>query len=189
GMETASDESDKEAVKEEKEEFGSPGDLDEEDLELLSGFVSESLDGLDAIEVSLIDLEQEPDDTESINSIFRSFHTIKGISGFLNLMRINKLAHKAENLLDKVRGGEIAPEQAVVDIILESGDLLKKLILGVQDGLGTGANLDIGLDINPLVKRIDEIEQQADRLGSKPVGEILVEKGELSSDDLEQGLK
>ena len=169
--------------------FQSPDeDLSAEDREILSGFVIESLENLDTVEVSLMDLEQDTDNAESINSIFRSFHTVKGVSAFLNLMRINKLSHCAENLLDKVRDGEIAVKENIIDIILESVDLLKKLIKGVQSGLEKGKNLDIGLDITPLVKRIDEIQAQADQLGGKPIGEILIHKGEISSDDLETGL-
>ena len=56
----------------------------------------ESQDNLSAVEVCLIELEQNPDDTESINAIFRAFHTIKGVSGFLNLMRINKVSHRPD---------------------------------------------------------------------------------------------
>jgi two-component system, chemotaxis family, sensor kinase CheA len=178
-----------EAEKNEKEEFQPPDeDLSEEDRQILSGFVIESIENLDTIEVSLMDLEQDPNDTESINSIFRSFHTIKGVSGFLNLVRINKLGHCAENLLDKVRSGEIAVQETIVDIILESADLLKKLIQGVQTGLEMGTALDIGLDIAPLINRIDEIQTLADQLGDKPVGEILIHKGEISPEDLETGL-
>ena len=173
----------------EKEKTKSTGDnLNEEDLEILSAFVTESIENLDTIEVSLMDLEQDPNDTESINSIFRSFHTIKGVSGFLNLMRINKLGHCAENLLDKVRSGEISVQETIVDIILESADLLKKLIQGVQTGLETRTSLDIGLDIAPLINRIGEIQTMADQLGDKPIGEILIHKGDISPDDLKTGL-
>ncbi len=103
--------------KEEKEEFQTPDeDLSEEDREILSDFVIESLENLETMEVSLIDLEQNSNDPENINAIFRSFHTIKGVSAFLNLMRINKLAHNAENLLERVRSGEIEIGETIIDI-------------------------------------------------------------------------
>lgn len=159
-------------------------DLSEEDLEIFSGFVVESLEGLDSIEVGLIDLEQNPDDTESINTIFRSFHTIKGISGFLGLERINKLAHRAENLLEKIRSNEINIDADVTDVILDSVDLLKKMVEGVQSGMDGGTQLDIGLDIVPVVKRIEAIQDAAER-GAKPIGEILVDQGTVSRQALE----
>jgi two-component system, chemotaxis family, sensor kinase CheA len=163
-------------------------DLSVEDREILSDFVIESLESLETVEVCLMDLEQDPGDLNSINAIFRSFHTIKGVSAFLNLNRINMLAHRSENLLDKARSGEISIQATVVDIILESVDALKKLIIGVQKGLKDGVSLDIGLDIDPLVNRIDEIQLEADRIGDKRIGEILIQKGELNPEILDKGL-
>jgi two-component system chemotaxis sensor kinase CheA len=164
-------------------------DLSAEDREILSDFVMESLESLETVEVSLMDLEQDPGNLDSINAIFRSFHTIKGVSAFLNLDRINMLAHRAENLLDKARSGEISIEATVIDIILESVDALKKLIEGVQNGLENGVSLDMGLDITPLVHRIDEIQVEADQIGNKPVGEIMVQKGIITAKELEKGLE
>lgn len=165
--------------------FNAPApDLSDEDLDIFSGFVVESLEGLESIEVGLIELEQNPDDTESINTIFRSFHTIKGVSGFLGLERINKLSHRSENLLDKIRSNEINMDAEVTDVILDSVDLLKQMVKGVQNGMDNGTELDIGSDIVPVVLRIEEIQAVAQR-GSKPIGEILVHRGELSPQDLE----
>jgi len=84
----------------EKEE-GEAGTLSEEDKEIIYDFVTESLENLAKTEVSLMDLEQDPSSLDTINAIFRSFHTIKGVSAFLNLNKINTLSHIAENLLDK----------------------------------------------------------------------------------------
>jgi two-component system, chemotaxis family, sensor kinase CheA len=173
-----------------KEDIKHPDqDMDEEDREILSGFVMESLESLEAVEVSMMDLEQDPGDIETINSIFRAFHTIKGVSAFLDLVRINMLAHRSENLLDKARSSEIRIDATVIDICLESVDLLKKLIEGVQQGMENGVSLDIGLDITPLVKRIDEIHEKADQIGDKPVGEIMIQKGEITPKELEKGLE
>jgi len=161
----------------------------EEDREILSGFVMESLESLETVEVCLMDLEQNPGDLESINSIFRSFHTIKGVSGFINLDRINRLAHGAENLLDKARSGEIVIGAAVIDIILESVDVIKKLIEGVQYGMENGGSLDIGLDITSLLNSIDAIEMEMDQVRGKPIGEILIQKNEITPQKLDKGLE
>jgi len=163
--------------------------ISEEDREILSGFVMESLESLETAEICLMDLEQDPGNLESINSIFRSFHTIKGVSGFLDLDRINMLAHHAENLLDKARCGEIVIGVAVIDIILETVDLLKKLIEGVRGGMEKNVSLDIGLDTAPLLNRIDEIQLEADQIGDKRLGEILVEKDEVTPQKLDKGLE
>jgi two-component system, chemotaxis family, sensor kinase CheA len=181
-------ETDNDEVK--KEGAASSGiDLSGEDREILLGFAMESLENLMAVEVSLIDLEQNPNDLDSINAIFRSFHTIKGVSGFLNLDRINLLAHRAENLLEKARSKEIGIESTIIDIILESIDMLKRLIQGVQQGVENNVSLDIGLDITPLINRIDEIQVDREQVRGKPIGEILIQKGEITPDILSKGLE
>jgi two-component system chemotaxis sensor kinase CheA len=167
-------------VPEELKHFNAPEpDLSEEDLEIFSGFVVESLEALESIEVGLIDFEQNPEATESINTIFRSFHTIKGVSGFLGLERINKLAHHSENLLDKIRSNEINIDADVTDVILNSVDLLKQMIQGVQMGMDSATTLDIGIDVVPVIQRIEQIQQTAPH-GGKPLGQILVDQGVVS---------
>lgn len=177
-------------IKEKEEDIQSPAeDLSEEDRAIISDFVMESLENFEAVEVSLIDLEQDSTDVDSLNAIFRTFHTVKGVSSFLNLPRINTLAHHAENLLDKARSGEIVLEGATIDVIFESIDVLKRLIMGVREGLESGTALDIGLDVTPLVNRIDELDALAGSIGYKPLGEILVQDGAVTSEDLVKGLE
>ena len=165
------------------ENFSCPDtDMDEEDCEIVTGFIVESLESLEMVEVSLIELEQDASEPESINAIFRAFHTIKGVSSFLGFMRINRLAHRSENLLDKIRSGDFGVNGDVIDVILDSVDLLKLLIQGVQQGMERGDALDIGLDIAPLVARIEAIQEAGGM--AKPLGEILVDKGDISRETL-----
>lgn len=163
--------------------------MTEEDRQILSDFVSESLENLASIEVNLIDLEDDPEDLETINAIFRPFHTIKGVSGFLNLGKINKLAHSAENLLDKARDGEIKIEESVVDLVLESVDMLKRMIQGVEEGVEKGICEDNGVDITPLVEKIEAFRSKSDSVSGKPLGEILLEKGVISEKRLQDSLE
>ena len=164
-------------------------EISEEDKEIISDFVLESLDNLSSIEVNLVELEQSPEDVEVINAIFRPFHTIKGVSGFLNLERINKLAHTAENLLDKARNGELRIDEHIIDVILEAVDMLKKLIEGVQAGLESGGPLDIGIDTTPLMERIKEILNKSDEVKDKPLGQLLVEKGAIDEEKVKEVLE
>ncbi|MFH1487593.1 MAG: chemotaxis protein CheA, partial [Pseudomonadota bacterium] len=171
-----------------EESGGHARDLSDEDRQIISDFVIEAQENLSTIEVSLMDLEQNPDDLETINDIFRPFHTIKGVSGFLNLDKVNKLAHSAENLLDEARKGKIKIEGQVIDVILETVDMLTKLIQAAQGGMEQGGALDGGIDTKPLIDRIDTLFKQAGQIGEKPIGEILVEKGIVTQEDLELGL-
>src|SRR5204862_4047810 len=74
-----------------------------ENRELLTECYAEAVDHLQQIEAALLALDQAPDDPEAINSIFRSFHTIKGNAGFLGLVPMHTLAHEVESLLDLAR--------------------------------------------------------------------------------------
>jgi len=96
------------------------------------------LENLGTIEVRLMDLEQDPSDLEAINAIFRAFHTVKGVSGFLNFNKINKLAHVVENLLDRARNKQLQIDGEVIDLILDSVDMLNRMIENVQAPLDSG---------------------------------------------------
>lgn len=106
------------------------------DKDLLGEFITECREYIEGAEVALLALETNPSDTESVNTVFRAFHTIKGTSAFLGLDRISELAHKAENLLSRVRDGEIQCTGGYADLALQSVDMLKELLQGVQNALG-----------------------------------------------------
>ncbi|HPD46266.1 MAG TPA: chemotaxis protein CheA [Anaerohalosphaeraceae bacterium] len=102
--------------------------IPEDDVPLVMDFIAESQEHLETAEAGLLELENNPGDQETLNRIFRAFHTIKGTAGFLNLSDISSLAHSAENLLDMARKGELVMAGQNTDAILESMDLLKKMI-------------------------------------------------------------
>ena len=157
---------------------------------LLNEFAAESLENLEAIEFNLIQLEENQDDLEIIDAIFRPFHTIKGVSGFLNLDKINRLAHGVESLLDKGRGGEIQINEAIVDIVLESVDMLTAMLIEVQKSAGEIVSPDLeAFQSDDLVERISELNDMFESIGSKSLGQILVEKGDLSQESVKTGLE
>ena len=164
-------------------------EIREEDREIMGDFVLESLENLSTIEISLIDLEQDSSDVETINAIFRPFHTIKGVSSFLNLEKINKLAHSAENLLDHARNGAIQIDAGIIDIVLESVDMLKKMIQNVQGALESGSAIDDNINTVDLTRRIEALNTRASSAEEKPLGEILVESGSVSPEDIEASLE
>ena len=185
--EDAADEtSQSEREKETPEE--APSIIGDEDKEIIADFVAESLENLSTIEVKLMDLEQDPSDLDTINAIFRPFHTVKGVSGFLNFNKINKLAHISENLLDKARNGELSIEGEVIDVILESVDILKKMIENVQATLDTGTPLEGDIDTGQLIVRIEHFLTRSVGEDKKLLGEILVDKGAISETDLKDAL-
>ena len=99
-----------------------------EDLDLLREFINESREHLDNIERGVLVLENQPNDAETLNTVFRAFHTFKGGAGFLNLIPINRLAHVLESLLDLARQGHLGIDATVIDLILRGRDVLKKFL-------------------------------------------------------------
>ncbi len=91
-------------------------------------FFTESREMLDDMETYLLNLEKDPDDTESINALFRSAHTIKGSSGMFGLAEIEKFTHSVENVLDNLRNGKIAISQDFIGLLLDCHDFMKILI-------------------------------------------------------------
>lgn len=130
-----------------------------QDTDLLAGFIEEAFEHLESIEVNVLELEQSPDDMDIINNIFRPFHTIKGVSGFLNLKTINRLAHATENLLDDVRNGKRPMDSAVIDIVLTVGDALKSMVENIKDVLQNGPAQYQDTDISGFVKAITELQE------------------------------
>ena len=104
----------------------------ETDSELLREFVGEGFEHLQNIEQGVLVLEDRPTDAETLNSIFRAFHTFKGGAGFLNLAAIKELAHESESLLDAARQHRLQVTSQVIDIILAAGDALKQFMTEIN---------------------------------------------------------
>lgn len=113
-----------------------------DDPELVNDFVLETGEHLASIEVHLLRLEKEPRDADSIHSIFRSFHTIKGLAGFLELQEIRDVAHEVETILDLARTDQLRVTPPVIDVVLASADFLKLWVDALQARLA-------GLPSNP----------------------------------------
>lgn len=105
------------------------------DHELITEFIIESRELLQSSETALLELENNPEDFEAINTVFRAFHTVKGTSGFLGLEIVTKMAHLAESLLGRIRNKEIRLVGDYADLALKSLDMLKKVIAIVEEAL------------------------------------------------------
>jgi len=166
-----------------------PMPISDDDMEIMVDFVSEARENLETIEVNLIDLEQDPSNAATINEVFRPFHTIKGVSGFLSLTKINKLAHATENLLDSARSGDFVINQAATDAILESVDMLKLLVDRVGKGVETGLLLpDDDVDVSSLRDTLTTLQTSLASGEKEPLGEILVRKKAVNRKSLDNAL-
>lgn len=97
-----------------------------DDEEILQDFLVEAGEILDLLSEQLVDLEQRPDDTDLLNSIFRGFHTVKGGAGFLQLDAMVECCHVTENLFDILRNGrrQVTPE--LMDVVLQALDTVNR---------------------------------------------------------------
>ena len=107
--------------------------------EELSEFLVESGESLDRLDEELLALETDPESGESMASIFRTVHTIKGTCGFLGFSRLERVSHEGENLLAKLRDGEISMSRSIADALLELEDALRSMLAAIA---ATGSDGD-----------------------------------------------
>ncbi|MCX6592956.1 MAG: chemotaxis protein CheA [Acidobacteria bacterium] len=106
-----------------------------QDPELVRDFIMESREHLQNIERSMLAIENDPSDVESIHGTFRAFHTIKGLAGFLEFSVIQEVAHEVETLLDMARNHQIELTGSTVDVILASADHLNQQLMPLEKTL------------------------------------------------------
>ena len=105
------------------------------DHEILVAFVDESDEALVEVVAQFVALESDPKNLESIDTIFRAVHTIKGNSAFFGLMKIKRLAHQMEDLMSLMRAGKATADKPIIDELLSGVDLLKHMLERVRDGI------------------------------------------------------
>lgn len=101
--------------------------------DLLTEFLTETVESLDNLDVEIVQLEQNPNDPELLGNIFRLVHTIKGTCGFIGLSRLESVAHAGENVLGNFREGvqEVTPE--AVSLILAALDRIKEIVAVLEE--------------------------------------------------------
>jgi two-component system chemotaxis sensor kinase CheA len=162
------------------------------DTDLLAEFVSESGDLIEAAEEALLALETEPEDMEAVGTVFRAFHTVKGVSAFLELMTISEMAHHAESLLSRVRDREIRYAGGYADLALRALDMIKHMVQLVQGALEgeplyepEGYDELMELLANPEEAGISD-EYESEEPGVSPrVGDLLVATGKVDREQVE----
>lgn len=180
-----------------------------DDIEIVKEFLVESNDHLDDVESKILQLEENPGDMDIINGIFRPIHSMKGSAGFLGLSDIGKVSHEMETLLDEARKAKIKITPEIFEILYEGVDILKKLReIVAKKTDNKNAPVDV-IDYQSLLSKIAAVlirETGTIKQGSVPpiaeqesalpiaeegkqLGEILVEKGDISSEQLEIALK
>jgi len=155
---------------------------DPEMKEIVESFIIETKEILENLDTDLMQLEKRADDAELLNQVFRSFHTIKGTSGFLGLDNLTKVTHKCEDILNKLRKGEVKLNARIMDAILMAFDNIKALVADIAGE--QKADVPIEETIGILVQILQEMEKE-----KAEVAPIVEENEENSYEFSEEELK
>ncbi|MFT3785574.1 MAG: chemotaxis protein CheA [Tepidisphaeraceae bacterium] len=128
----------------------------EDELALIQEFITESGGHLDTAEQDMLTIEEDPSNVDSLGSLFRAFHTIKGVAGFLDLKQIQSLAHITENILDKGRSGKLVLNGVAAELVLQAIDRMKLLINAVAKASTTKAPLAEVPGVLELVRKLED---------------------------------
>src|SRR5947199_2267695 len=126
--------------------------MDEMD-EVVAEFLVESYENLDRLDRELVDLEQNPS-ADKLAGIFRTIHTIKGTSGFLGYAKLESITHVGENLLSRLRDGELALDADLTSGLLALVDGVRRILAGIEADRTEGDN-----DWTPLVERLSALNR------------------------------
>jgi two-component system, chemotaxis family, sensor kinase CheA len=166
------------------------------DMSLMGDFINESRDHMHTAETLLLELETDPANKENLNSIFRAWHTVKGVAGFLGLKEIASLAHKMESQMDLARKGELVLGAGPIDVFLEGNDCLKSLIAAIEPAMKGESYLipeSFGACIQKLSSPLScDAQPSAIPIAAtaeKKVGEILIDLGKASPEEVQAALQ
>ena len=141
----------------------------------LEMFLGESMDNLQTLNESLLELEQNPDDMDKLNEIFRVAHTIKGMAATMGFSDIAELTHKMEDVLSEFREGKLKVTQNVVTVLFGCLDTLEKMVNNIEEGI------DDKVDISDIMTKLIAIKEATDNGGAETAEEMAI--SELGSHD------
>ncbi len=144
--------------------------------ELLKDFLLESYENLDRLDQDFVALETNPTATDKIGSIFRTIHTIKGTCGCLGLSKLEKLAHVGENLLSRVRDGQLMMDTAITTALLRLADAIREMLAHIE---ANGVEGD---------KDYSQIRDELIRLNEEPARSAGLETERLSQAAADPGM-
>jgi two-component system chemotaxis sensor kinase CheA len=151
------------------------------DPSLIQEFLVESEEILQRMDQDMVALEATPKDAELLNRIFRGLHTIKGTSGFLGFEPVVRLSHRAEDVLNALRKGEVQLNRPMMDALLAARDYLGKMLEDIRQG---------GLRQYEMGALLKELEAaQSSRSATPALGELLVKQDVISAATLDAVLE
>ena len=137
--------------------------------EIINEFLVESYENLDQLDQNLIDLEQNPGDTNILSSIFRTIHTIKGTCGFIGFTKLESVAHVGESLLSKLRDGVLDLDPPRTSALLAMVDAIRQMLSCIEADRNEGS-----VDYSELVETLTRL--QSEESSAEPTTPVQVEE-------------
>jgi two-component system chemotaxis sensor kinase CheA len=172
--------------------------------DIVREFLVESNENLDLLDRELVYLEKEPQSRETLASVFRSIHTLKGTCGFLGFSKLESVAHVGENLLSKLRDGELMLTPEMATALLKTVDAIRQMLESIEQNGNEGER-----DDSKLIQTLTELQRKEKsapvaapeavvapptekaelEVAVPTMGEILVERGAATVDEVAQAMK
>ncbi|MBC2581615.1 chemotaxis protein CheA [Clostridium sp. DJ247] len=143
----------------------------------MSMFLEESMDNLQTLNDSLLQLEQEPNDIDKLNEIFRVAHTIKGMAATMGFNTMAELTHKMEDVLSEFRDGQLKVTQKVVTVLFKCLDTLEQMVNNISDGVEEETS------IGEIIRELESITESKEEV-------IVLEESSITKEEEEnQGIE
>ncbi len=115
-------------------------------------FIDETKEHLQSLNEQLLIIEKEPENTDTINEIFRAAHSLKGMAGTMGYKRMQKLTHQMENVFSEIRNGKMKIDAGMVDVLFQCLDALEEYLDNIQSSADEGTN-----DNEPILQQLEAI--------------------------------
>ena len=115
-------------------------------------FIDETKEHLQNLNTQILELEQDPENSDTVNEIFRAAHSLKGMAGTMGYKRMQNLTHDMENVFSEVRNGNIKVQAPMIDVLFKCLDALEEYLAKIQESSDEGTN-----DNEPLIKALNDI--------------------------------
>ncbi len=132
-------------------------------------FIDETKEHLQSLNTQILNLEQDSENEDTINEIFRAAHSLKGMAGTMGYKRMQLLTHDMENVFSEVRNGNIKVKANMIDILFQCLDALEEYLDNIQSSADEGTN-----DNEPLIKALNQIlagDAAPEKEGEPPTAE------------------
>lgn len=143
----------------------------------LSMFLEECMDNLQTLNEALLQLEQEPNNVDKLNEIFRVAHTIKGMAATMGYSNMAELTHKMEDVLSKFREGELKVTEKVVTTLFQCLDTLENMVNNISEDRGEN------IPIDELIKSLEGLHNSREELQKEVAASLLSESSNEKNED------